>query len=393
LPRKTKLYLSTESTGRHCSYPMHSSQSLKLTEKKDAQSNDPAAETKQERIQIFGSVRMVTNKPAADDPVALGESSVKIPQLTTRAAEHRKRLKFAPNIPEIDLTNERLREVPPGISGLQKLKKLTLRTNAIPKISHLKELYSLTELDLYENQISHIEGLTECPRLTSLDLSFNQIRAVENLSPLSKSLTHLYLIQNKITKIDGLGDLKELQLLEMGSNRIRAIENLGPLQNLTELFLGRNKITDLKGLQGLKRLEKLSMQSNRVVTVGPALKGMTQLKEIYLSHNGILKVEGFETLVNLEVLDLGGNRIKKLENLENLVQLRELWVNNNFLVDFKDLTCIKSKKLNTIYLEQNPLSKDPDYQDKVMAALPSVRQLDADVYEVIEKKDTAAVLQ
>jgi len=123
------------------------------------------------------------------------------------------------------------------------------------------------------------------------------------------------------------------------------------------------------------------MQSNRIVTIGHGLSRLTNLTELYLSHNGIQKIDGLSYVPQLKVLDLGGNQIKKLENIEDLVNLEELWMNNNFLSDFRDLDCIKAKGLKTIYLEQNPLSKDPDYEKKVLQALPSVRQLDADVYE------------
>ena len=74
-------------------------------------------------------------------------------------------------------------------------------------------------------------------------------------------------------------------------------------------------------------------------------------------------MKAYKTIVNCKVLDLGGNRIKKIENLQNLVrtkankgnisyrndthleriqtELKELWLNNNFLSDFKDLENIK----------------------------------------------------
>eukprot|EP00466_Bigelowiella_natans_P001572 jgi/Bigna1/78269/fgenesh1_pg.53_\ len=306
-------------------------------------------------IQIFGSVRVATNKPdadAEDHGHSHGHGHGHGHGGTCSEHETKKTentddpdLKFAPNIPEIDLTNERLRMIPKGISGLEKLQKLTLRTNAIGEISRLSKMRSLKELDLYENKISKIDGLDECPALTSLDLSFNEIRKIENLSSLQDTLTHLYLIAN-----------------------------------LKELFIGRNKITELKGLE-LKSLEKLSMQSNRVVTIGDGLKGLPMLQELYLSHNGIQRMEGFDAIPQLKVLDLGGNQIKKIENIEALVELEELWMNNNFLTDFENLKQIKARELKTIYLEQNPLSKDPDYENKVLNALPTLTQLDADMYE------------
>lgn len=53
-------------------------------------------------------------------------------------------------------------------------------------------------------------------------------------------------------------------------------------------------------------------------------------------------------------------------------------MNDNLLESWSDLDELKgAKSLETVYLERNPLQKDPQYRRKVMLALPSVRQIDA----------------
>lgn len=53
-------------------------------------------------------------------------------------------------------------------------------------------------------------------------------------------------------------------------------------------------------------------------------------------------------------------------------------MNDNLLESWSDLDELKGAKgLETVYLERNPLQKDPQYRRKVMLALPSVRQIDA----------------
>lgn len=44
------------------------------------------------------------------------------------------------------------------------------------------------------------------------------------------------------------------------------------------------------------------------------------LKELYLSHNGIAKMEGLSTLENLRVLDLSSNKLTSVDDIENLTQ-------------------------------------------------------------------------
>lgn len=44
------------------------------------------------------------------------------------------------------------------------------------------------------------------------------------------------------------------------------------------------------------------------------------LEELYLSHNGILKMEGLSTLVNLRVLDVSSNKLTAVSDIENLTR-------------------------------------------------------------------------
>jgi protein phosphatase 1 regulatory subunit 7 len=98
----------------------------------------------------------------------------------------------------------------------------------------------------------------------------------------------------------------------------KKIENLDSLVNLEELWLGKNKITKLEviipsssvflllthtsmlqNLSQLKRLKILSLQSNRI-TVIEGLEELTNLEELYLSHNGVKRLEGLDGNVRLD---------------------------------------------------------------------------------------------
>lgn len=61
----------------------------------------------------------------------------------------------------------------------------------------------------------------------------------------------------------------------------------------------------------------------------------------------------------------------------SFIQL-SLQMNDNQIDNWSDLDELKNaKSLETVYLERNPLQKDPQYRRKIMLALPSVRQIDA----------------
>ena len=92
------------------------------------------------------------------------------------------------------------------------------------------------------------------------------------------------------------------------------VEGLDALTNLEELWLGKNKITKLQvrtlgfpvsqffvipcpqNLGALKSLRILALQSNRLTKI-EGLDELTNLEELYFSHNGIERLEGLDNNV------------------------------------------------------------------------------------------------
>jgi protein phosphatase 1 regulatory subunit 7 len=56
------------------------------------------------------------------------------------------------------------------------------------------------------------------------------------------------------------------------------------------------------------------------------LEELAELEELYMSHNGLTKIEGLEKNLKLTTIDFGANFISKLENIEHLSLLEEVWV-------------------------------------------------------------------
>lgn len=50
------------------------------------------------------------------------------------------------------------------------------------------------------------------------------------------------------------------------------------------------------------------------------IQGCVALEELYLSHNGITKMEGLSSLVNLRVLDVSSNKLTSVDDILNLTQ-------------------------------------------------------------------------
>ena len=68
------------------------------------------------------------------------------------------------------------------------------------------------------------------------------------------------------------------------------------------------------------------------------------------------------------------NKVTKLENLDHLSELRDLWANWNYLED-TDVNKEYLRKLNltTIYLADNPMSMHDSYQEMLVTAIPSLQ--------------------
>ncbi|AET05214.2 putative leucine-rich repeat domain, L domain-containing protein [Medicago truncatula] len=290
------------------------------------------------------------------------------------------------NLTELDLTANRLSTLDPRIAQLSDLKNLSLRQNlitdaAVVPLSSWNTLSSLEELVLRDNQLKNIPDVSIFKKLLVFDVSFNEIASLHGVSRVCNTLKELYVSKNEVTKIEEIEHFHQLQILELGSNKLRVMENLQTLVNLQELWLGRNRIK-VVNLCGLKCIKKISLQSNRLTSM-IGFEGCIALEELYLSHNGITKMEGLSSLANLRVLDVSSNKLTSVDDIHNLTQLEDLWLNDNqieSLEGFAEAVAGSREKLTTIYLENNLCAKSPNYTAILREVFPNIQQIDSDVF-------------
>jgi protein phosphatase 1 regulatory subunit 7 len=60
------------------------------------------------------------------------------------------------------------------------------------------------------------------------------------------------------------------------------------------------------------------------------LDNLTRLEQLYLSENGLTKIEGLDRNLEISTLDLASNKIRVIENIRNLSKLEEFWVRRLF---------------------------------------------------------------
>lgn len=120
------------------------------------------------------------------------------------------------------------------------------------------------------------------------------------------------------------------------------------------------------------------MGANRISKI-EGLETLTQLKELYLSENRIKVIENLNGNANLNVLDLSKNQIEHLDNLQPLKQLKELWFNDNQIKNADELNKLEPmQSLECIYIHDNPaFDREENYRSKVLLLLKQLTQLNA----------------
>ncbi|KAJ7973806.1 protein phosphatase 1 regulatory subunit pprA [Quillaja saponaria] len=325
--------------------------------------------------------------PEADDPTVVQDDPLNTTlDLTSCQLHDLDSVELPQNLTELDLTANRLSSLDTRIGHLTNLKKLSFRQNliddaAVEPISHWEALSGLEELVLRDNKLRKVPDVSIFKRILVFDISFNEINSLHGMSKVSDTLKELYVSKNEVTKMEEIDHFHELQILELGSNRLRVMENLEKFTNLQELWLGRNRIKTVN-LCGLKCIRKISLQSNRLTSM-TGFENCVALEELYLSHNGIAKMEGLSSLTNLSVLDVSSNKLTYVDDIQNLTQLEDLWLNDNQIESIDGIAeavAGSREKLATIYLENNPCVRSPNYSSTLRQIFPNIQQIDSNVF-------------
>ncbi len=194
---------------------------------------------------------------------------------------------------KLDLSGQRLTEIPETIAELKNLRQLNLSRNQITEIPEaISELKNLQQLNFSNNKIKEI---LEC--ITSL---FN--------------LRELYLWSNNITELpSNIYSLHSLYRLDLGTNQIKDLPNsLEYMQNLRRISLHNNHLTEIpKVIFKISNLNRLSLRHNKIIRISREIVNLYQLQYLYLNHNQITQIPSYLTsLPNLKELNIKHNPIE-----------------------------------------------------------------------------------
>ncbi|KAJ7313655.1 hypothetical protein JRQ81_005237 [Phrynocephalus forsythii] len=126
--------------------------------------------------------------------------------------------------------------------------------------------------------------------------------------------------------------------------------------------------------QALTSLQVLRLDRENINHI-TSMQGLEQIHSIYLQQNHIQKIENLSSFPNLKFLSLAGNCISEVENLRSLTKLQFLDLSQNCIetLDTDELP----QNLVVLDLTGNKCTKQDGYRERVWAALPHLKRLDA----------------
>lgn len=182
----------------------------------------------------------------------------------------------------LDLTNNKIAEIPPEIGVLVNMQRMVVAYNLIERLPiNMGNLESLKVLTLDGN------------RITSLPDELGSLTRLEKLSITHNSLTCLP---------KTIGDLRNLLILNVSNNKLKSLpESIGGCVSLEELQADENIIDNLpSSICNITPLKSISMNKNNLHQLPEnLLKDCKALQNVSLHDNPILlhqfqQMEGYE---------------------------------------------------------------------------------------------------
>ena len=279
-------------------------------------------------------------------------------------------------VASLDLSRNRLAELPEEVCAMQQLRRLILDANSLVSLPELQpgQLPALEVLSASSNRLSVLPpSVTVLTRLQTLNVADNLLKTLPAVSgmaqlaqlnargnrlrglhaPLSPALRHLDLSRNSIEQIayDSVKVLDSIQTLDLSHNHLQRMPLcLGSRTALVDLRLGNNHLQQLDFLQKDKRLVRGAPGTGPPPSPRDKMPlmglGLSALHTLEVPNNALAEVpEALADLESLTRLDLHGNQLSLLPpRLSQCRILKELLIGNNRIVrlppDMGDVTSL-----------------------------------------------------
>lgn len=104
---------------------------------------------------------------------------------------------------------------------------------------------------------------------------------------------------------------------------------------------------------------------------------LSDVKTLNMWGFNLKDISLFERMPNIEICSLPVNKINNLAPLANCRKLRELYLRQNDISDFHEITYLSGLRfLKNLSLSDNPIASSPNYRQTVFQILPQLEKLD-----------------
>lgn len=259
-----------------------------------------------------------------------------------------------------------------SLKSLEGMEELIAKGNNYRGLDNLSLLKGLVKLDLSDSNLSSLFDFNLLENLEYLDISRNSLVSISSLEN-ATGLTYLDASYNsELSQIDDVANLLSLKTFYLKSNRaLTEISNLEGLVSLTEIDLaGSENILSIDILMKLKNLESINLQGlkrilcsditlleeaipNSRVERGYSCVNIPVDENVILDENlrECLERKEYFDILKVNSLNCGYSNIKSLEGIEQLYNLRSLYLYSNELTDLKPI--LPLSKLMYLNLSDN----------------------------------------
>ena len=178
-------------------------------------------------------------------------------------------------------------------------------------------LINLASLNLSRNKLRNLPvEINQLSKLQFLNLYYNRLQKFPQIVTQLPNLQQLHLDNNQIRSLSvTIKNLIKLEQLWLGGNFLRQLPiELGQLTSLTELHLGRNRIFQVPTeISNLKRLVTLNLSQNHLTDIPSQILDLRQLEVLNLNGN-----------VRSEIVTDFGKLLTYREQMEQAVEQAEV---------------------------------------------------------------------
>jgi internalin A len=272
-------------------------------------------------------------------------------------------LKNIPNIEEINLTHEKLKQIPNWIENYVRLKKLSISyANNIEEIPtwignliYLEELY----INTYYQSMTQSDKNRKAKRLTKLPNSICELRNLKKLILKSGELSELPEHIGNLMNLEELNiqgsfnsysfkklpksivKLKNLRILNISwKNNLEELpKDIFTLNNLEEFYAVTCNIKEFpKNITNAGKLKKIALSGNGISFIPSSIEKMKSLEALHLNGNPLESFpQSIMYLNNLKLLVLDNCNLSTIPNfIENCQNLETLSISHNELIELPE---------------------------------------------------------